>query len=68
MVSRSFWCLLERGITVTLLVLAELSGEVLRVLHIGVMLPMIHPLLNDLLGCDARSQNGVPVEDVRSES
>ena len=68
MVSRSFWCLLERGITVKLLVSAELSGEVLGVLRVGVVLPMIHPLLNDLLGCDARSQNGMPVEDVRSES
>ena len=52
---------------VLLAVLAELSGEVFGVLRIGVMLTMVHPLINNLLGCDARSQNGVPVEDVRSE-
>ena len=48
-------------------VLVELSGEVLGVLRIGVVLAMIHPLINDLLGRDARSQDRVPVEDVRSE-
>ena len=45
-------------------VLVELSGEVLGVLRIGVVLAMIHPLINDLLGRDARSQNGMTIKVV----
>ena len=41
-----------------------MSGEVFGVLHIEVMLTMIHPLLNDLLGCDVRSQNGMTIKVV----
>ncbi|VEI16317.1 Uncharacterised protein [Actinomyces viscosus] len=55
------------GGAVNLSVSAESSGEVLRVLHKGVVLAMIHPLINDLLGRDTGSQNGMTIKAVGGE-